>query len=472
MQQHPAHALYTSTHRQIEEPAVSTTEAELAPSGAGSLPPGARKAIFAVCIGNFIEWYEFVLYGYFAATIATLFFPQETAGAALLLTFAVFGVSFVIRPLGGLVFGYIGDRYGRRVTLSTIILLISFSTALIAVVPSYDTIGIAAPIIILLLRFAQGLSAGGEWMGAAAYVVETAPAHRRATYGAFQTVTITLGMAVAALASLILSAALSPEALASWGWRIPFLASLPLGLVGLYLRLRLAESREFADMARSGGHETTPLRTTLTRDWRSILLVTGLVCSPTMCTYVLLVYGPTFLVAELGAEASQARLAGFVAMIVMIVATILFARISDRIGRKPFLIAGAIWVLVTAPLGFLLLHQGSLWFFVAGLSLVVIGEAMMLAPSPAVLSELFPTSRRYSGLAIGYNLGVVLFGGAGPLVATALVETTQSSYAPAFYIAFGAVVSLAAAFLTPETFRGSLREGAHGLSRPTEGGAS
>lgn len=439
---------------------MSLPETEPAPRCAADLPPGARKAIFAVCIGNFIEWYEFVLYGYFAATIATLFFPQETAGAALLLTFAVFGVSFVIRPLGGLVFGYLGDRYGRRVTLSAIILLISVSTALIAVVPSYERIGVAAPIIILFLRFMQGLSAGGEWMGAAAYVVETAPAHRRATYGAFQTVTITLGMAVAALASLVLSAALSPDALNSWGWRIPFLASLPLGLVGLYLRLRLGESREFADMARTGGHETSPLHATLTQDWRSILLVAALVCSPTMCTYVLLVYGPTFLVGQLGADPAHARLAGFTAMAVMIVATILFARACDRIGRKPFLVAGAAWVLVTAPLGFLLLHQGSVWFLVMGLSLIVIGEAIMLAPQPAVFSELFPTSRRYSGLAIGYNLGVVLFGGAGPLVATALVETTRSSYAPAYYIAFGAVVSLVAAFCTPETFRRSLRDGA------------
>jgi MHS family proline/betaine transporter-like MFS transporter len=443
-----------------KEPAMSTSPRTAAPHRTSSLPPGAPKAILAVCIGNFIEWYEFVLYGYFAATIAALFFPAGSDSAALLLTFAVFGVSFVIRPLGGLVFGYFGDRYGRRATLSAIILLISCSTALIAVVPSYASIGVAAPLTILALRFLQGLSAGGEWMGAAAYVVETAPPDRRASYGSFQTATITLGMAVAALTSLVLSATLTPAALSSWGWRLPFLASLPLGLVGLYLRLKLDESREFAEMVRAGGSETSPLSSTLRRDWRSILLVAGLVCSPTMCTYVLLVYGPTFLTTQLGVAPTPARLAGFCAMAVVTVAVVLLARVCDRVGRRPFLIAGAIWVLVTAPLGFLLLSLREPVFLILGLSLIVLGEALMLAPQPAVFAELFPTSRRYSGLAIGYNVGVVLFGGAGPLVATALVAVTHSVFAPAWYLVFGAAVSLVAALCTPVTFRRSLRDGA------------
>ncbi|MFD2467738.1 MFS transporter [Amycolatopsis silviterrae] len=418
----------------------------------GSLiSPAQRKSIVAACVGNFIEWYEFVLYGYFASTIAKLFFPAGDATAALLLTFALFGVSFVVRPLGGVVFGYIGDRHGRRGALAAIILMISVGTALMAVVPPYASIGVAAPILILVLRLVQGLSAGGEWTGAVAYVIETAPAGRRAYYGSWQTITIVLGMMAASLSALLFTEVLSPAALLSWGWRVPFLIALPIGLVGLYLRLKLDETPEFARIAAADAHERTPLRATLRHDWRSILRVAGLVCSPTMCTYVLLVYGPTFLVTDLEVPPAQAKLAGFAAMAVLMVVTVVFARWCDRVGRKPFLVAGAIWVLVTAPLGFLLLHQTSFGFLIAGLGIVVIGEALMLAPQPAVFAELFPTERRYSGLGIGYNLGVVLFGGAGPLVATAIVEATHSTYAPAGYLAFGALVSLIAAVFTPET---------------------
>ncbi|MDO3400414.1 MFS transporter [Mycolicibacterium neoaurum] len=423
------------------------------------LTPGRRKAIIAACIGNFLEWYEFVLYGYFAGIFSVLFFVDDDPAVAVMLTFLVFGISFVVRPLGGILFGYIGDRYGRKVTLSAIILTISLATALMAVVPPYASIGIAAPVLILLLRCLQGLSAGGEWMGAAAYVVESAPAHRRAFYGSWQTITITLGMFTAALTSLILSAMLDGEQLRSWGWRIPFLAALPMGLIGLYMRLRLEESAEFEAMSQSARREKSPLRRAVTENWRSILLVCGLVCSPTMCTYVLLVFGPTFLSGEIGMDATAASGACLIAMLALAVLVVLFARLCDRVGRKPFVLWGAVLVAVTAPIGFLLIHQRSFVAVIAGMVLILIGDAMMLAPQPALFSELFPTSRRYSGLALGYNLGVVLFGGAGPLIATALIAATDTTYAPAIYLTGGALVSLVAAVLVPETLGVSLRTG-------------
>lgn len=418
-----------------------------------------RKAIIAACIGNFLEWYEFVLYGYFAGVFSVLFFVDDDPAVAMMLTFLVFGISFVVRPLGGILFGYIGDKYGRKVTLSTIILTISLATALMAVVPPYASIGIAAPLLILLLRCLQGLSAGGEWMGAAAYVVESAPAHRRAFYGSWQTITITLGMFTAALTSLVLSALLTNEQLQSWGWRIPFLLALPLGLIGLYMRLKLEESAEFEAMSHSEQREKSPLLRAVTQNWRSILLVCGLVCSPTMCTYVLLVFGPTFLTNDLGMDATTARGACLIAMLVLVVLVVVFARLCDRIGRKPFVLWGAVLVAVTAPLGFLLMHQRSFAAVIAGMALILIGDAMMLAPQPALFSELFPTSRRYSGLALGYNLGVVLFGGAGPLIATALIAATNTTYAPALYLIAGALISLLAAVLVPETLGVSLRTG-------------
>ncbi|WP_104063847.1 MFS transporter [Arthrobacter sp. 4R501] len=418
----------------------------------------AKRGIVAACIGNFIEWYEFMLYGYFATVIAAQFFPASDPAASLLLTFAVFGISFLVRPLGGIVFGYIGDRYGRKVTLSTIILLISGATAAMALVPSYDTIGMAAPILILLLRCIQGVSAGGEWMGSASYIIENAPGNRRASFGAWQPMTIVLAMMTASLAAFAVTTLTGSE-LEHWGWRIPFLAALPLGLVGLYLRLRLDESREFTEAVRENGTEKTPLRSTLAHDWRSILLVTTLVCSPTMGTYVIFSYAPTFLTVRLGIDAGTARISGLVGMMLVVMLIWAFARLADRIGRRPLLIAGATWVLVASPITFWLFNTRNPICLIIGFALIGIGLAMMLAPEAAVFTELFPTSRRYAGLAIGYNLGAILFGGAGPFIATALIQLTNSNYAPAIYLSGGALISLIAALVVPETLRFSLRSG-------------
>ncbi|OZC44390.1 MFS transporter [Rhodococcus sp. WWJCD1] len=429
-----------------------------ADDGYEKMTPRAKRGIVAACIGNFIEWYEFMLYGYFATVISAQFFPVANPTASLLLTFAVFGISFLVRPLGGIVFGYVGDRYGRKVTLSTIILLISGATAAMALVPSYDQIGLLAPALILVLRCIQGLSAGGEWMGSASYIIENAPSHKRATFGAWQPATIVLAMMTASLAAIAVTAATGAQ-VEHWGWRIPFLAALPLGLVGLYLRLRLDESKEFAEAIKDEGVEKSPLRTTVKRDWRSILLVTTLVCSPTMGTYVIFSYAPTFLATRLGISSATARLSGLIGMVFVIAMIFAFARYADMRGRRPLLIAGSAWVLVSAPVTFWLFQQRGFASLILGFILIGVGLSMMLAPQAAVFTELFPTTRRYAGLAIGYNLGAILFGGAGPFVATALISLTDSDYAPAVYLSAGALISLAAALVVPETLKFSLRSG-------------
>lgn len=430
------------------------------------LQPSQMRAIVAACIGNFLEWYEFVLYGYFAAVFAALFFPQEDPAVALLTTFLVFGISFIIRPLGGVLFGLVGDRLGRKAALSAIILMISIATALMGLVPPYASIGVLAPILIFLLRLVQGLSAGGEWMGAVTYIIETAPAGKRAWYGSFQTITIVLGMFVAALTSLFITTSMSPDAVLEWGWRIPFLVALPLGLIGLYMRLRLADPAEFteakAEVEASDGRQAgrSPLTRVLRENWRSVLLVAGLVASPTMCTYVLLVWGPTFFAGQLGYADTEARNIGLVSMLVLVALVLAFAKACDRFGRRPFIRWGAALVIVTTPIGFLLLHTQQLGLAILGIGLILVGDAMMLAAQPALFAELFPTAQRYSGLAVGYNLGVVLFGGLGPLVAQALVTATGSSWSPSWYLVGGAVISLIAALFTPETKHAELRTGA------------
>lgn len=432
--------------------------AEVTTADGNTLTPQARKGIVAACIGNFIEWYEFMLYGYFATVIAAQFFPTDDPAASLLLTFAVFGISFVVRPFGGIVFGYMGDRYGRKVTLSTIIMLISGATAAMALVPTYQQIGVLAPLLILLCRCLQGLSAGGEWMGSASYIIENAPSNRRASFGAWQPITIMGAMATASLAAIAVTS-VTGGATDHWGWRIPFLFALPLGLVGLYLRLRLDESREFTESVRESGVEKNPLRATLRNDWRSILLVTTLVCSPTMGTYVVFSYAPTFLTTRLDIAPGTAQITGLVSILIVMTMTFAFARTADRIGRRPLLLTGAVWVLIASPITFWLYHQGTVAALFAGHILVGIGLALMFAPQAAVFTELFPTSRRYAGLAIGYNLGAILFGGAGPFVATALITATGSNYAPAVYLSAGALISLIAAFVVPETLKFTLRTG-------------
>lgn len=428
------------------------------------LDPSQLRAIVAACIGNFLEWYEFVLYGYFAAVFAALFFPQEDPAVALLTTFLVFGVSFIIRPLGGVLFGLVGDRLGRKAALSAIILMISLATALMGLVPPYASIGVLAPVLIFLLRLVQGLSAGGEWMGAVTYIIETAPAGKRAWYGSFQTITIVLGMFVAALTSLLITTSMSPEAVHAWGWRIPFLVALPLGLIGLYMRLRLADPAEFTEAKAEADHGAqgprSPLSRVLREHWRSVLLVAGLVASPTMCTYVLLVWGPTFFAGQLGYSDAEARNIGLVSMLVLVVLVLAFAKACDRFGRRPFIRWGAALVIVATPVGFLLLHLHAVGLAILGIGLILVGDAMMLAAQPALFAELFPTAQRYSGLAVGYNLGVVLFGGLGPLVAQALVTATGSSWSPSWYLMGGAAISLIAALFTPETKHAELRTGA------------
>ncbi|PWC05583.1 MFS transporter [Agromyces badenianii] len=440
---------------------VPSTRADTATAGLSS---SQLRVVVAACIGNFLEWYEFVLYGYFAGVFAVLFFPQTDPAVALMTTFLVFGISFIIRPLGGVMFGMIGDRLGRKVALSAIILMISIATALMGLVPPYASIGIIAPILIFLLRLVQGLSAGGEWMGAVTYIIESSPANKRAWYGSFQTITIVLGMFVAALASLLVTTSMSPEDVQSWGWRIPFLIALPLGLIGLYMRLKLADPAEFTEAKAEGSSAERADRVRLSRvirqNWRAILRVAGLVAAPTMCTYVLLVWGPTFYTGSLGFSDADGRTIGLASMLVLAVLVIAFAKACDRIGRRPFVVGGAGIVIVATLIGFALLHLGSVPLAILGIGIILVGDAMMLAAQPALFSELFPTAQRYSGLAIGYNTGVVLFGGLGPLVAQALVTATGSSWSPAWYLMGGATVSLIAALLTPETRQVELRTGA------------
>lgn len=421
---------------------------------AGALVSSAtrRKAVLAASVGNFIEWFEYTLFGFFAAAIATTFFPSGSA--SLIATFAVFGVSFVVRPLGALTFGHLGDKVGRRGVLAVVIVSMSAATFLIGALPSYDAIGVLAPALLLGARVVQGFSAGGEFGGATAFMIEYAPQGRRAFYGSWQFFTQFLAALLSSALGTALSAGMSEQALTNWGWRIPFLLTLPLGLVGLYLRLRLDETPQFKAVEHGGNAGRAPLLVAVREHWRTVLLVIGLIVSGTTGTYMIEAFFPAYLVKKVGLPQQQVFTAMLISLSVLVVLIPLWGLLADRIGRcRPLLIASPLGLVVLAvPIYWLLLHATFVTTVVAYVLLTVV-----LSPATGalatVMSDLFPTQVRYSGLSLAYSTSVSLFGGFTPLVLTSLVGMTGSQLAPGFYLAGTAVLSLVAAVLVRETGR-------------------
>ena len=421
-------------------------------SAAGTVVPAAtrRKAVVAASIGNFIEWFEYTLFGFFAAAIATNFFPGGSS--SLIGTFAVFGVAFVLRPLGALAFGHLGDRLGRRTILAVVIVGMSTATFVIGVLPSYDSVGVLAPVLLLLARVVQGFSAGGEFGGATAFMVEYAPAGRRALYGSWQFFTQFLGGLFASACGTALSVGLSEHDLGAWGWRIPFLLTLPLGLIGLYLRLRLDETPQFKEAQHERDASHAPLLVALREHWRSVLAIMCMVISGTTGTYMIEAFFPAYLVKNIGIPQQQMFTAMLTGISLLVVLIPLWGLFSDRIGRrKPLLIASPLGLVVFAVPIYSLLLQATFATTIAA----YVALSLVLAPAmgalATVMSDLFPTEVRYSGLSIAYSTAVAIFGGFTPLVLTSLVGATGSQLAPAFYLAGTAVVSLIAALLVRET---------------------
>lgn len=416
-----------------------------------------RSAVTAACIGNFIEYYDFVIYGYFAAVIAKLFFPTEDETVSLLLTFAAFAVSYAARPVGALIFGYLGDRYGRRLPLTVAILLIATCTTTIGLMPTYESIGIAAPIILTVARLLQGVSVGGEYGGALAFISEYAPDRRRGFYTGWQTFTIGLALAVGAAVAATLTATLSTADLESWGWRLPFLAGVPLGFVGLYMRLKLEETPHFAAVQKHMEVESAPLRSGLRQEWRSLLIGMGLIATPALCIYVYFIYSPTYLTTQLGYTASQGQAVNLISLIFYCALLPFGAMLCDRIGRRPMMLVGSAAVAVVTYPAFLVLGNGNV--VTATLSLCVMGACFVpiSATALAAIAEIFPTTFRYTGVSLSLNIPVTLFGGTAPLLATALIATTGVVASPAWLVTAGGVISFGAALAYTETLGKGLR---------------
>ncbi len=441
----------------------------MTPSVASPAPPAAtrpRRALLAGSVGNFVEWYEFGVYGCFATVIAAHFFtPAAGAGTGgsgpLIATYASFALAFFFRPAGALLFGRLGDRIGRRPVLVLVICLMTCATTLIGLLPTQATAGAAAPWLLTLLRALQGLSAGGEFGGAVALMTECAPPGRRGRYGAWQSFTVALGLLAGAGTAALLATVLSPAALHAWGWRVPFLLALPLGLAALWLRTGLVEPPGRATAATPGtGAPDGAVRPTAGATARAVVLGIGRITGWSAAGYTFLVVLPSYLQSTLGASFQEALIATTFANLGFAASILPAGTLSDRIGRRPVMLSGALAVALFAlPLLHLLQDPGTSTPAKAA-ALVCAGATvgLLAGPGPAMLAEMFPARVRCTGLGVAYALANAVFAGCAGLVITTLTGLTGSTDIPAYYAAGACTLSAAAlATLRGDDHLGPLR---------------
>jgi MHS family proline/betaine transporter-like MFS transporter len=419
-----------------------------------------RKAVTGASIGNAVEWFDFAIYGFLATFIAANFFPAGDDTAALLSTFAIFAAAFFMRPLGGFVFGPLGDRIGRQRVLALVILLMSAATLGIGLLPTYSAIGVAAPLLLLFLRCLQGFSAGGEYGGGAVYLAEYSGDRRRGLTVTFIAWSGVLGFLLGSITVTVLQATLSAEAMESYGWRIPFLIAAPLGLVGLYIRLKLDDTPQFEALTESDDVARSPLREAATTAWRPILQVIGLFIVFNVGYYVVFTFLPTYMIKTLEFSRTVSFVSITLASLVALLLILPLAALSDRIGRKPLLVAGAVLFTTAAYPLFMLLNSGSAVAAVTAHCVLAAIESIYVSTAVTAGVELFATRVRYSGFSIGYNISVAAFGGTTPYVVTWLTSQTGNTLVAAIYLQAAALVSLVTLL--------TLRESA---GRPLTGGA-
>lgn len=420
--------------------------------------PVLRRAIAASALGNATEWFDYGIYAYGLVYLSAALFPGETEQATLF-ALATFAISFLVRPLGGLFWGPLGDRYGRKSVLAITILMMSGATVAVGLIPSYERIGFWAPLLLVVLRMVQGFSTGGEYGGAATFMAEYAPDAKRGLCGSFLEFGTLAGFSLGALLMLGFSLLLGDAAMYDWAWRLPFLVAGPMGLVGVYLRSRMEDTPVFREIEEQDAREpaaSTELRHLLTRYWRPLLVMGGLVVALNVVNYTLLSYMPTYLQRRLGLSTDGALVVPIIGMLFMMLLVPFAGALSDRIGRKPLwwfsllgLFAGVVPLYLLMGTGFL---GAVIGFAVLGLLYVP-----QLATISATFPALFPTHVRFAGFAIAYNVATSLFGGTAPAFNSWLIGATGDLLGPAYTMMAACVVGMVALHFTPETAGKSLR---------------
>ncbi|WP_281775764.1 MFS transporter [Bifidobacterium ruminantium] len=419
-----------------------------------------RKVAVSSFLGNFIEWFDYASYSYFATTIALVFFPTGNHTVAMLQTFGVFALSFVLRPIGALFWGNFGDRKGRKGALAISIMFMSGASFLIGCLPSYAMIGVLAPVLLLLLRMVQGFSASGEYAGAATFLGEYAPTKKRGIYCSLIPASTAIGLLAGSTLASVMTASLSSDAVVSWGWRVPFLMAGPLGLVVHYIRTKLADSPVYASMTAAiddkqasssqGEQGVSPLRELFQHHFKALMISFGACMLNAVGFYTVLTYLPTYLSDTVGMAAAQSSAITTICLVLYVALVFGMGHISDMFGRKKVLIGACVAFIVLTVPAFMVLNTAQFWP-------VLIVELAMCATLTAndgtlssYLTETFPTSVRFTGFAFSFNLANAIFGGTAPFIATGLIYVTGSSTAPAWYMVAVAAVALVAMILSHE----------------------
>ncbi|GAA3676976.1 MFS transporter [Arthrobacter ginkgonis] len=412
---------------------------------------GLRKSVAAGSIGVFVHWFEWAVYAYLASTIASVFFPEQDGTAALLSVFAVFAISFGVRPLGALIFGTLGDRIGRKKTLSIVILSMSGATLMVGLLPTYSSIGLWAPVLLIAARVVQGLAAGGEFGSAAAFLAEYSPRKHRGFGVSWLEFGSLLGFLAASLVVYVLNVAMSTEAIQDWGWRIPFLLTVPMGLIGFYIRSKIEDTPEFRSLEELDNVPQSPVKEVFTRHWKQLLQMSGIEIMMHVTFYIVLVYLLTYQEETLKMSADSAALLSTVASVAGLILVPLFGAASDRIGRRPILITSAVLLIALSYPLFLIMQSGAPWAgFVSTLGLGII-LAIILGVHACAVAELFPTRTRQTGLSIAYSVTAAIFAGTVPYVLTWVIARTGNTMMPAFYLILVGLIGLAAVMTMKET---------------------
>ncbi|MGO1544931.1 MAG: MFS transporter [Gulosibacter sp.] len=422
----------------------------------------ARKSVAGSAIGNAIEWFDYGIYGYLVVYISQLFFTFNDDAGALprIMAFATFAVSFLVRPLGGFILGPLGDRIGRQKVLVFTIIMISVSTAAIGLLPTFDNVGFLAPILLVLLRMVQGFSAGGEYAGAAVFMSEHAPDNRRGFYGSFLEFGTLAGFSGAAILCTTLTLIVGEDGMMAGWWRAPFLVTLLLGLVALWMRSSLEESETFTEDSAHTDANASAWKSfaTLIRTYPGQLLkLIGFVVLINVGFYLVLTYMPTYLSATLGHGVVESNMTLVIIQLVMMAIIVPLGALSDKIGRKPQLIVASLGIAIFSIPAIMLVNIDSVWAQLAGMGILGIFLTMILATISSTMPALFPTAVRYSGFAIGYNLSTAIFGGTAGAINEGLVAATGDFLMPGYYLAAAGVIGFISILTFRETAGRSLR---------------
>ena len=424
-----------------------------------------KKAVTAAALGNAMEWFDFGVYGFVAFALGKVFFPDASPAVQTIAALGTFSVPFLVRPLGGVFFGVMGDRFGRQKVLSLTIIIMAISTFCIGLIPSYAAIGIWAPILLLLCKLAQGFSVGGEYTGAAVFVAEYAPDRQRGFLGSWLDFGSIAGFVIGAGMVVLLQTMLGEQTFLDWGWRVPFFVAGPLGLLGLYLRHAAEETPAFTQQLEKMEQEDrdavqekpkVSFREIFSKYRRALLVSVGMVLVTNITYYMLLTYMPTYLSGSLGYTEGHGVLIIVVVMVGMLFVQPVVGFISDKVGRKPFLLVGSLGLLASAIPAFHLIGSDNTALIFLGLLLIAVFLNCLIGIMAATLPALFPTRIRYSALASSFNIAIIV-AGLTPTVAAWLVEETDNLMMPAFYLMAASVVGLITSFFLPETANRPMR---------------